>query len=258
MAASFYSRWPVFLGAKHDSVFLAWGMMNSHVRVSVFIVTVCLIAVSAATIATLLEARGLIRDSRTDVNKISSDLSAIAVTSEAAATQMKEASVQANLASQEQRKYWNKTSLETYKTMADLRLTIVRTDRSLNDVFVPQLTRSVGELSRSVGDTEKLIADMHQELQPSLLNLARASSAAADTMSNPSIKESLAHVDATSAQLEKGSEQLALTAGNIEQATDAINQKIHQALKPASLGQRIFERILGIAGPAAQVAVAVK
>lgn len=211
----------------------------------------CVIAVSVASVATLLETRELIHETRSDARELSTALGQIAITAAQAAEQVKQASSQANLAAEEQRKYWNKTSLETYKTMASLRLTIVRTDRSLNDELIPQI-------SRSITDNGRLLADTQQELKPSLDNLARASAAAADAMADPHIRQALAHADTTSANLEAATVELAWTAQHIEDSTDAINKKVQQAMKPASLSVRIVERLLGLAGPAAQVAAAIK
>src|ERR1700681_4696537 len=94
----------------------------------------------------------LARAARQDLASITANLNTLIITANQTAVQARDASEQAKLAAIEQRAYWAKTSLETYKTMAAVRLTIVRTDRSLNDVLVPHLTASLDsttELSRS-------------------------------------------------------------------------------------------------------------
>lgn len=74
-----------------------------------------------------------------------------------AAASARDASEQAKLAATEQRAYWNKTSLEMYKTMAALRLTIVRTDESFNNVLMPKLATS---LDASVTLQESAMKDL--------------------------------------------------------------------------------------------------
>src|ERR1700681_3893461 len=122
----------------------------------------------------------LARAARQNLASVTANLNTLIVTANQTAGQARDASEQAKLAAIEQRAYWSKTSLETYKTMASVRLTIVRTDRSLNDVLVPQLGHTLEaptEFSRSAAAN---LARMIEGLQPTLGNMGRASAAAAD------------------------------------------------------------------------------
>ena len=110
--------------------------MNAK-RFQTYFEIIALAAIAAFLVLLLNELRLLARDVRSDVNQASAELRTTIGTINAAAGQARQASSQANIAATaaagaaaEQRAYWAKTSLETYKTMASLRLTIVRTDHS--------------------------------------------------------------------------------------------------------------------------------
>jgi hypothetical protein len=222
-------------------------------KIAIAISVACLVAVSAAGVAVLLEARALLRDIRGDVAIIDRNVTDTLNLTRQAAGSAAEASAQANLAAQEQRTYWQKTSLETYKTMASLRLTIVRADKNINDVLAPQLVTTLKATDALARQASVNLQTAMNGLQPSLDNLARASSAAADTMADPHIRESLAHVDAASAQLEASSVQLAGVATNLDAASKDAAEAVHRATRPASLIVTIAEKAFGLAVGGAQL-----
>jgi ABC-type transporter Mla subunit MlaD len=176
-----------------------------------------------------------------------------------AAAEARDASEQAKLAATEQRAYWNKTSLETYKTMAALRLTIVRTDESLNNVLLPKLATSLdataaleasaaSDLSDVTGKVDRTIDALRPEIDASIGATQAASAAmetASKTMADPAIHETLAHVDGV--------------AGNLDATSGDIRQFVHRETTPVRGTWNVIKAFLrDFAGPAAQVATSVK
>jgi hypothetical protein len=159
-----------------------------------------------------------------------------------------------NEAETQQAAYWNKTSAEMYKTMAALRLVIVRTDRTLNDQLGPQLGLTVADSDAFVRDASKEMAQTSSGLQASLDNLTKASAAAANAMADPHISETLGHVDEMSEQLVGTSYQINSTAEHVEQTSELIENRVRQAVKPATLAMRIAQEALSLTVQAAQIA----
>jgi ABC-type transporter Mla subunit MlaD len=176
-----------------------------------------------------------------------------------AAASARDAGEQAKLAAAEQRAYWNKTSLETYKTMAALRLTIVRTDESLNNVLLPKLATSLDataalegtaarDLSDVTGKVDSTIDALRPEIDASIGATQAASAAmetASKTMADPAIHETLAHVDGV--------------AGNLDATSGDIRAFVHRETTPVRGTWNMIKVFLrDFAGPAAQVATSVK
>jgi hypothetical protein len=207
----------------------------------------------------LYRASVLVVDLTRDVDSITANANTLLVTANATLAEAKSASTQAALAAAEQRAYWNKTSLETYKTMAALRLTIVRTDQSVNDVLVPRVSASLDAstalertATESVADTTARLDATIDALRPAIANLVQTSAGASAAMeaagkdlSDPAIHETLAHVDGT--------------AGNVDAASRDIAAFVHRETTPARGTWNVIKSFLReFAGPAAQVATAVK
>ena len=176
-----------------------------------------------------------------------------------AAASARDASEQAKLAATEQRAYWQKTSLETYKTMASLRLTIVRIDESLNDVLVPRVAGSLDaataletSAARNLTATTAKIDDTIDALRPMIdggIAATAAASAAMEAagkqMSDPAIHETLSHVDGL--------------AGNLDATSADIQAFVHRETTPVRGTWNVIKAFLrDFAGPAAQVATSVK
>jgi len=196
----------------------------------------------------------LARAARQNLASVTANLNTLIVTANQTAGQARDASEQAKLAAIEQRAYWSKTSLETYKTMASVRLTIVRTDRSLNDVLVPQLGHTLEattELSRSAAAN---LARMIEGLQPTLGNMGRASAAAADaseeaakTMADPRIGETLGNLEETSKRAADTADQTAQAMGNLNAATRDVAAYVHRETAPVRGTWNIVKELLGLA-----------
>ena len=214
--------------------------------------SICLAGITIAAISLLLSLATLARDARTDLNSLSTKLDALAITANQTAVQARDASTQAKLAATEQRAYWQKTSLETYKTMASLRITIVRTDHSVNDELVPRLAQTLDNTNKlstaAAGELQKTM----DSLQPILGNLAKASAGAADTMNDPAIKEAITHVDETSARAAITSAEAAQIAGHLNDASRDFAAYIHRITAPARGIWTFAKQLLGLAAQARQ------
>jgi ABC-type transporter Mla subunit MlaD len=176
-----------------------------------------------------------------------------------AAAAARDASREASAAAVEQRAYWNKTSLETYKTMAALRLTIVRVDQSLNDVLVPRVAANLDataqletSAARDLTDVTAKVDTTIDSLRPAIdggiaatQSASAALNAAGKDMSDPSIHETLAHVDGV--------------AGNLDATSADIRAFVHRETTPVRGTWNVIKAFLrDLAGPAAQVATSVK
>jgi len=161
-----------------------------------------LVAIAISALLILYRLSVLTIHLQADVDSMTAKFNLLLTTGNETLTEAKSASTQAALAAAEQRAYWNKTSLETYKTMAALRLTIVRTDQSVNDVLVPRVSASLDAstalertATESVTDTTARLDATIDALRPAIDASIAAMSAAARDLSDPAIHETLAHVD---------------------------------------------------------------
>lgn len=174
----------------------------------------------------------LFDEATTDLHTTSGHLNTMLVNVTDAAANARDASLQASLAAKEQRAYWAKTSLETYKTMASLRLTITRTDKSVNDVLVPKLSDMLqSATSLSAGAAENL-STLVQQFRAPLDNMNRATAAAADALSDPHIAQSIAHADEAAASASSAAAHADKSAANIEAGTADIKDWIHRNTTP--------------------------
>lgn len=214
--------------------------------------SICLAGVTIAAMILLFELTHLVSDTRYNLNSLAVHLETLAVTANQTATQARDASEQAKLAAQEQRAYWQKTSLETYKTMASLRLTIVRTDGSLNDVLVPKLAATLDNTNHLSAAAAANLEKTMDELRPVLENLAQASAGAAATMNDPAIKETIQHVDETSARAAVTAAQTAQIAGHLNDAARDFAAYVHRMTAPARGVWTFAKELLGLAAQARQ------
>jgi hypothetical protein len=211
-----------------------------------------LVAIAIAALLILWRLSVLTIHLQADVDSMTAKFNLLLTTGNETLTEAKSASTQAALAAAEQRAYWNKTSLETYKTMAALRLIIVRTDQSVNDVLVPRISASLDAstalertATESVADTTARLDATIDALRPAIDASIAATSAAARDLSDPAIHETLAHVDGV--------------AGNADAASRDIAAFVHRETTPARGTWNVIKSFLReFAGPAAQVATAVK
>jgi hypothetical protein len=211
------------------------------------ILTIVKIAALVVLIAVLLEARSLLVDVRRDAGLITADIHTLQAPIQATLHHADEASKQAALAAVEQRAYWNKTSLETYKTMASLRLTITRTDRSINDVLVPRLSGTLESTTALTKEAADSLRSTTAAVAPAIADLAVAARSAANILSDPSIRDTLVHLDETSTSLAAGTKSLSKVASD---AQDAADFELAQLKKPARWWMTVLKVVLGLGSEA--------
>lgn len=224
-------------------------------RVGLFV----LIAIAVAVLLILYKLSLFMGAVQRDADSITANVNILLNTVNATAAEARDASEQAKLAAGEQRLYWQKTSLETYKTMASLRLTIVRIDKSLNDVLAPRVGNSLDaataletSAARNLTDTTVRIDATIDDLRPAIDGGIRAAAAASTAMeaagkdmSDPAIHETLSHIDGV--------------AGNLDATSGDIRAFVHRETAPVQGTWNVIKAFLrDFAGPAAQVATSVK
>jgi hypothetical protein len=214
--------------------------------------SICLAAITACLAFLVIELGLLSRDARKDLDALSKNLNTLTLTANQTAVEARDASEQAKLAAIEQRAYWSKTSLETYKTMASLRLTIVRTNHSLNDEISPRLAMALDSTNRLTATAAEQLQKTMDELQPTLANLGRASAGAADAMNDPAIHETLAHVDEISQKTAVTADQAAQATAHVNTALADIAAYVHRMTAPARGIWTFAKELLGLAAQARQ------
>lgn len=213
---------------------------------------ICLAAITICAGVLAIEVALFARAARLDLNSLTGRLDTLASTANQTAVEARDASTQAKLAAIEQRAYWKKTSLETYKTMASLRLTIVRTDHSVNDVLVPKLGDTLDSTNRLSSSAATQLEKTMDELQPAIANLVQASAGAAAAMGDPAIHETLAHVDETSARAALTAAQTVQIAGHLNDASRDFAAYVHRMTAPARGVWNALKTLLGLAAQARQ------
>jgi len=137
---------------------------------------------------------------------------------------------------------------------------LARLDETNRDLatLVENQDLSLGALERqATADLADLDAG-EKQLAAAARELTAASSSAADLLADPRNAEILAQLDAAMAKTNDTLAHLSSIAASGDRDAAMLEARLRQALKPASLAKAAFERLLGIAGPAAQVATAAK
>lgn len=212
-----------------------------------------LVVLATIGIFALNEFRLLIHDMRSESATVSASLTDTLKTANQAAQQAQQAAAKANTAADTEVQTWQNTSREIYKSSAAVQLLVVRTDRTLNDLVAPKLIEAVQHATNASDQVAANVNLTLADLQPTLANLSVASAAAAKSMADPHIAETLAHVDDSTAALALTAKQMNLTATHIEDTTNLLDQRAHQVLRPASLTYRIAKELFGFTAQAAQI-----
>jgi hypothetical protein len=224
---------------------------------------ICVVALTAAGVAVLLEARGLLHDASGLLQDTRDDLAARNQQAETLLTAAQQASQKAIEAEGAQIEHFNAEMTEVRKSTNAVKQLVQHTDLRLNGTdnhpelgLLGQFSTVAWNAGVVVQDADTVMRDTGksiEELQPSLANLARASSAAADAMADPHIRETLAHVDDTSAQTAEAMKQLAGVAANAKTASDLALARLREAMRPQKLVVTVFERLLGLTAEGAQI-----
>jgi hypothetical protein len=159
------------------------------------------------------------------------------------AKNLREASAEWKKASEAQAQQATETERQAAKSLRDLDAMIQRTDRSVNDELVPRLVAAAEAAGNLTNSAASGLQDTVEGLRPTLGNLARASTAAADTLSDPHIGNALRNLDATSVAV-------AGAAHHVEGVTEDMQQVANRFrddyLKPANRAWATVKAILGL------------
>jgi hypothetical protein len=164
---------------------------------------------------------------------------------------LRHATAEWETSSKQQAAYFTAAALKTGAVLDSAQSAIASIERSadtLNLELSDIGTRSAASMegiARSVEQTQK-------DLAPVLANAAAATANVAKASADPSIAESLQHLDGTAGQLE-------LTSQHIEGATKDIQAFVHRETSPVRGTWNLIRSFIAtLAGPLAQVATAAK
>jgi len=159
----------------------------------------------------------------------------------------------------QQNKDWVKAQLEFYKTIADTKEIIVRTDKSLNDVLVPQLSAALDSTMKLSNTAAVQLTHTMNELQPTFDSFAKAAAGAAETMNDPRIGEAIGHLAETSDHAAGAAANTEKATAHVEGAAGDVQTFVHrETTRRARAWNTVRAFWMWFAGPAAQVATAVK
>jgi len=136
-------------------------------------------------------------------------------------------------------------------------LALGKTNDTLNAGLADQ-QRQLDQLEADADASIKGLTSAEQQLDRVLAGAGDAAASAAQLAADPALKDSLGQLDAAMGQADQTLQQIQQIAASGNRDAQMLEARLRQALKPASLAKNLFERALGIAGPAAQVATAVK
>ena len=178
----------------------------------------CVVALSLAGCAVLLELHGLIRDTRADEKRIANETETLIQT----AQQASDAAVQAEKA---QFETLNHTSAEVYKTTAAARLVLVRLDKSLNDELGPRLASSITDTDLAIRNASQNLSAIAAGLQPTIQNSAEATTRLNALLASQEIPQSLANLADSTRQFDG-------VSIDAKKAADMAVQKEYEMLHP--------------------------
>jgi hypothetical protein len=144
-----------------------------------------------------------------------------------------------NSAADAESAYWDKASRESLKVIAATKEVLVRTDCNLNGG--PGCPGALPMLTATLKNTAGLTQQTQEEISalgPAIQNLSKASASAAEIMSDPSIRDSLRNVDATSIQM-------AGVAADAHTESTLLVGRTKEALKPPNKYTAAAKLVLG-------------
>jgi hypothetical protein len=144
-----------------------------------------------------------------------------------------------NSAADAESAYWDKASRESLKVIAATKEVLVRTDCNLNGG--PGCPGALPMLTATLKNTAGLTQQTQEEISalgPAIQNLSKASASAAEIMSDPSIRDSLRNVDATSIQM-------AGVAADAHTETGILVDATRKAVQPQNKFVVVLKTILG-------------
>lgn len=189
------------------------------VLLNVLLLVLCLVG---------LAVRDMVRQTTASVRAIAQDVHSTSINVNRTLYQVRQVVTNVKEASDQEAAYWHKTSVESAKTVHALRQLIDRTDRQLNDGFLPAATAAVHHQDES-------FTAIGRGAEASL----RSSNAALDQL-NESLARSLPAIEASAKHVEA-------TTDHIDKATADAQQYVHRLTKPASTARTVGTTVLNVA-----------
>ena len=157
--------------------------------------------------------------------------------------------------------------IEFKKDLANLHDVLIHTDLSLNGRagVLPVLSAAVSNQDAQLTALEKQATASIAEVQEAtrqaeavLGTLEATGQSLAALAANPAFLEALERLDDATGKANAILASVDAIAASGNRDAQMLETRLRQALKPASLAKSIFLHALGLAGPAAQIATAVK
>ena len=154
----------------------------------------------------------------------------------------RKASAQWQTASASQSQYFTQAAERTNRDLAAFEQLVTHTDDSLNGAagVLPALSKSVLDQNRDLAALEDelrssavTLQSTAGELAPVLANAGQASAAAARLAADPSLPDTLRHLDRTMGHLDE-------TSASIERQVKMVEPVVKRATTPASLAARVL------------------
>ena len=197
---------------------------------------ICLLSIAGFFVQTIYlekELRNAVKDSDALVLEAHTRLVGTSQNLNAILIQVGLASDEARRAAIEQRAYWSKNSQEMTGLLTDARTVLSSVQKTTEDVDL-----KLDEITQSTTSALDAIPPTLEQSRTTMAAATNSLNAATVLISDPNIPSTLKHIDAT--------------AGHIEGASAAIEVRVKQLTKPASLIKQIFTFILD-AGSKARV-----
>lgn len=175
-----------------------------------------------------LAVRDMVKQTTASVRAIAQDVHATSINVNRTLYQTRQVVTNVKEASDQEAKYWQKTSIESAKTVHALRQLIDRTDRQLNDGFLPAATAAVHHQDESLTAIGR---DAETSLRASNQALAQLN----DTLRqlSPVVIDTTKHIDATTQ--------------HIDATTADAQAYVHRLTKPASTARTVGTTVLNVA-----------
>lgn len=172
-----------------------------------------------------------------------------------AVTNLRDASRAWNKNSDAQAKAILEAEKQTTKTMSDFDELISHTDTQLNGQVLPQLANAISHQDAALEDTERQVATatatFSRDSSAMLVQTTTLIRQLSQDATDPAIKESLQRVAASLEQVQgMATDGHTMTTMTVEQ--------LKKLYAPKRLAVELFQRLLGFAGPAAQIATAAR
>ena len=136
--------------------------------------------------------------------------------------------------------YWNATAKQTALAARDLRQLIARTDRELNDKFLPDLDTQVSQTSGAA--------------QLSLKALTHSADTLTFQLQDPEISQMAEHLNLAAGSIADAAASTASATKHLDASTADVEQAVHRLTRPPSMLKQIGMGILDVGAKLGSIA----